>query len=406
MASDSAVKLTMRSVEALSATGRDSVYWDRAVPGFGIRVYRTGRKVYIVQTRGPAGSKRAIVGVHGTLRPEQARRRAIDMIDRIKRGEDAVVKEPAPEPTVADLAKRYMEAHVEVNCRPNTVEGFGRIVRLYIVPELGALPVSGVGRSHVAALHHKMRDKPYQANQTRDVLAKMFRLAEAWGMTPPRRNPALSIRRYKEHRRERFLTAKEYRRLGAVLAEADGDGSFLPSAIAAMRLLLLTGCRKNEIVTLRWDDIDRTAQEIRIRDSKTGARRVPLTPAVEWVLARIVRIEGNPWVIAGRKPGAHLSNLDQAWARLRARAGLEDVRIHDCRHSFASQALASGERLPMIGALLGHCKVTTTARYAHLERDTEKASAVKVARSIGADIFGGRAQGGGPGAGRGDARAQ
>ena len=402
MASGSAVKLTMRSVEALSTAGRDTVYWDREFPGFGIRVYRTGRKVYIVQTRGPAGSKRAIVGVHGKLRPEQARRQAIDMIDRIQRGEDAVPKEPEPEATVADLAKRYMEAHVEVNCRPGTIEGFGRIVRLYIVPELGELPVSEVGRSHVAALHYKMRDKPYQANQTRDVLAKMFKLAEAWGMTPPRRNPALSIRRYKQHRRERFLTVEEYRRLGAVLKEAETDGSFLPAAVAAMRLLLLTGCRKNEIVTLRWDDIDRTAQEIQLRDSKTGTRRVPLTPAIEWVLARIARIEGNPWVITGKKPGAHLSNLDQAWARLRARAGLKDVRIHDCRHSYASQALAIGEGLPMIGELLGHRKVTTTARYAHLERDTEKASAVKVARSIGSDIFGGRPQG----AERGDARAE
>ena len=389
MASDSAVKLTMRTVEALSATGRDTVYWDREVPGFGIRVYRTGRKVYIVQTRGPAGSKRAVVGVHGDLRPEKARRQAIDMIDRIKRGEDAVPSKPAAEPTVADLARRYMEAHVEVNCRPNTIEVFGRIVRLYIVPELGALRVSEVDRSHVSALHYKMRDKPYQANQTRDVLAKMFRLAEAWGMTPPRRNPCRSVRRYKEHRRERFLTAEEYRRLGAVLEEAEADGSVMPSAVAAIRLLVLTGCRKNEIVTLRWDDIDRTAGELRLRDSKTGARRVPLTPAVEAVLAGIARIEGNPWVITGRKPGGHLSNLDEAWMRLRVRAGLDDVRIHDCRHSFASRALAGGEGLPMIGKLLGHRKVTTTARYAHLARDTEKASAVKVGGSIGADILGG-----------------
>ncbi len=157
--------------------------------------------------------------------------------------------------------------------------------------------------------------------------------------------------------------------------------------MAAIRLLLLTGCRKNEIVTLRWDDIDRTAGEIRIRDAKNGARRIPLTPAVEWVLAGIPRIDGNPWVIAGQKPGDHLKNLDQIWLRLRPRAGLKDVRIHDCRHSYASRALAIGEGLPMIGKLLGHRKVTTTARYAHLARDTEKASAVKVGRSIGADIL-------------------
>ena len=138
-----------------------------------------------------------------------------------------------------------------------------------------------------------------------------------------------------------------------------------------------------------WDDIDRTAGEIRLRDSKTGARRIPLTPAVEWVLAGIPRIEGNPWVIPGKNPGDHLKNLDQIWLRLRPRAGLDNVRIHDARHSYASRALALGESLPMIGRLLGHRKVTTTARYAHLARDTEKASAVKVGASIGADILNG-----------------
>ena len=216
----------------------------------------------------------------------------------------------------------------------------------------------------------------------------MFALAEAWGMTPPRRNPCRSVRKYKEHRRERFLAPEEYRRLGRVLDEAAADGSVFPSAIAALRLLLLTGCRKNEIVTLRWDDIDRTAGELRLRDSKTGARRVPLTPAVEWVLAGIAQIEGNPWVIAGDNPGDHLKNLDAIWRRLRRRAGLDDVRIHDGRHSYASRALAFGEGLPSIGGLLGHRKVTTTARYAHLARDTEKAAAAKVGGSIGADILG------------------
>ena len=150
----------------------------------------------------------------------------------------------------------------------------------------------------------------------------MFRLAEAWGMTPPRRNPALSIRRYKEYRRERFLAVDEYRRLARVLDEAEADGSVFPSAIPAIRLILLTGCRRNEILTLRWDDIDRTAGGIQLRDSKTGARRVPLTPAVKWVLERIPRIEGNPWIITGQNPGDRLKNLDMIWQRIRRRAGL------------------------------------------------------------------------------------
>ena len=164
------------------------------------------------------------------------------MIDRIKRGEDPVPRTPAPEPTVADLADRYVKAHLEVNCRPGTVETFGRVVRLYIVPELGHLRLSEVDRSHVSALHYGMRDKPYQANQTVSVLGKMFQLAEAWGMTAPRRNPCRSVRHYKEHRRERFLSPEEYRRLGQVLHEAAGDGSVFASAVPAIRLLLLTGC--------------------------------------------------------------------------------------------------------------------------------------------------------------------
>ena len=162
-------------------------------------------------------------------------------------------------------------------------------------------------------------------------------------MTPPRRNPCRSVRRYRENRRERFLTPGEYRRLGGVLDEAEADSSVFPSAVPAILLLLLTGCRRNEIVTLRRDDVDRTAGELHIRDGKTGHRRVPLTPAVEAVLERIPRIEGNPWVITGQKGWGPSQEPDVVWLRLRERAGLEGVRIHDCRRSYASRALALGE---------------------------------------------------------------
>ena len=222
MASDTGIRLTVRSVDALTARGRDTLYWDRDLPGFGVRVYRTGRKVYVAQARGPSGTRRAVVGRHGKMQPKVARRAAAAMIDRIRRGEDPVPPEPEPEPTVADLAERYMKAHVEVNCRPSSIDTLGRIVRLYVVPELGELPVSGVDRSHVSALHDRMRDKPYQANRTVDVVARMFSLAEAWELVPPGRNPCRSVRRYRESRRERFLTADEYRRVGAALDRGGG----------------------------------------------------------------------------------------------------------------------------------------------------------------------------------------
>ena len=382
------VKLTRRAVDALSVDSGDTVVWDRDLPGFGIRVYASGRKVWCVQTRGPGGGPRRVaLGRLAEMPPDEARRRAAEVIDRIKQGLDPVPAPPAAEPTVADLAERYMEAHVKVNCRPNTVESLGRIMRQYIVPELGGLRLSEVDRPHISALHHKMRDKPCQANAVVGVIARMFRLAEAWGMAPPRPNPCRSIRRYAETPRERFLTPEEYRRLGRALDAAEADGSVFPTAVPAIRLLLLTGCRRNEIVKLKWDDVDRTAGELRLRDGKTGWRSVPLTPAVEHVLASIPRIEGNPWVITGQKPGDHLKSLDMIWQRIRKRAKLDDVRIHDARHSYASRALALGEGLSMIGALLGHSTVTATARYAHLAQDTEKASAARVGGSIGSDIL-------------------
>ena len=151
-------------------------------------------------------------------------------------------------------------------------------------------------------------------------------------------------------------------------------------------MLILTGCRKSEILNLRWDDVDRTAGELRLRDAKTGPRMVPLTAAALDVLDAIPRSPGNPWVIPAQKGRGRLSNLYHYWQIIRAQAELNDVRIHDLRHTYASRALALGEGLPVIGRLLGHKEVATTARYAHLIRDAEKAAAVRVGESIGAHV--------------------
>lgn len=194
------------------------------------------------------------------------------------------------------------------------------------------------------------------------------------------------MRKYKEEKRERFLSDEEFRRLGEVVNEMEDRGSVTIYEAAAIRQLMFSGCRKNEIVKLKWKDVDIDAGEIRIPDGKTGARLVPLSPATADVLSGLPRNAGRPWVILGIRSGRHLGDLQPAWERIRERAGLDDVRIHDLRHSFASRALALGESLPMIGKLLGHTQVQTTARYAHLQRDSIKASASRIAGSIRADI--------------------
>ena len=382
--------ITKRSVDALAVESKDAVFWDRRLPGFGVRVYASGRKVYVVQSRGPGGSRRATLDRHGPMLPDEARRKAAIAIDRIKQGKDPLPQrpvEPKPEPTVADLAERFMREHAKVNCKPATVENYRWALDSYILPALGGVKVTEVDRKRVADLHYGLREKPFTANRALVILSKMLSLAEVWNLRTRGTNPRRFVRRYPERQRERFLTREEFRRLGAVIDEAEADGSVHPSAVAAIRLLMLTGCRKSEILGLKWDDIDRTAGELRLRDGKSGARMVPLSPTVLEVLDAMPRVTGNPWVIAGKNPDKPLCAIDDQWRKLRSRAALEKLRIHDLRHSYASRALALGEGLTMIGALLGHSEVATTARYAHLAKDTEKAAAAKVGGSIGADIL-------------------
>ena len=380
------IAISRRAVDRLRAAGGDAIFWDRDLPGFGVRVYPSGRKVYVVQARAGGGPRRVSLGADGELTPERARKRAASVIARIKAGRDPEAACAPDGPTVADLAERYMRVHVAARCNAHTAGIYRGSLENHILPALGALPLGAVGRAEAEALHRRLGGTPRAANRAIAILAKMFTLAEQWGMMPEGGNPCRSIRKYREGRRERFLSRQEYRRLGRALAEAEADGSASPHAVAALRLLMLTGCRSSEILTLRWDDVDRAAGEFRLRDGKTGARMVPLTPTAEAVLGGIARPPGNPWVIAGRRPASRLASLTAEWHRIRARAGLDDVRIHDLRHSYATRALSAGESLSTIGRLLGHADIQSTLRYAHAASDAEKDSAARVAGSIGADI--------------------
>ena len=194
-----------------------------------------------------------------------------------------------------------------------------------------------VTRADIAKIHHDLRHIPYDANRCLEIISKMFNLAEMWGLRPDGSNPRKHIKKYPEEKRERFLSPAELKRVGEVLREMEQEGIELPSSIAAVRLLILTGCRLGEIMTLKWEYVDIPGKALRLPDSKTGAKVVHLgQPAVE-VLEKIERVEGNPWVIVGTKPGARLTDLQPFWQRVRARAGLKDVRIHDLRHTFASK---------------------------------------------------------------------
>ena len=383
-------RLNNRTVAALKFD-RETLVWDRHLPGFAVRVYPSGTCTYVVQTRGPYGARRVTLGRHGTIGATEARRRAWQVIARIKAG-----KEPLPEhsvsrratgPKFADMAARYMDEYVAVHCKPATLRIRSAAIYRHLVPRLGKLRIGAIRRRHVTRLHQRLAATPVEANNAVITLSQIFTKAQDWGILAEGTNPCRHVELYRQRKRERFLTEAEFKRLGRVLDESEENGGATPAAIAAIRLLILTGCRRGEILGLRWEDVDLESRELRLRDTKTGPRTVPPSPAAVQLLAELPRSEGSRWVIPGRKPGTHLVRLGNAWRLLRKRAGLNDVRLHDLRHSFASSALALGESLPMIARLLGHRQIASTARYAHLARASVHEAAARVADSLAEDIL-------------------
>lgn len=376
-------KLTKRVVDAAQPGEKDYFIWDQEIPGFGLRVLRTGKKSYLIQYRSGGRTRRVTFGKHGTITPDEARRKARKLLTAVSDGENPAedIKLHRKAPTVAALCERLMEEHVPNRCKPTTEKEYRRSVDLFIVPAMGRHKVSDVTRADIAQLHHSLRHIPYQANRTLGVVSKLFNLAEVWGLRTDGSNPCRHVKKYPEKKRERYLSSDELAQLGAVLDEAENDGSESPYMIAAVRLLILTGCRLGEIQTLKWSYVN--GNRLLLPDSKTGAKPVYLGPPAIAVLNSIERLPDNEYVIVGKVRGQHLTDFQRPWRRIRKRAGLDDLRIHDLRHSFASGAVGLGESLPMIGKLLGHTQVQTTARYAHLADNPVQAAADRVAGEMG-----------------------
>jgi len=385
-------KLTKRVIEG--AENRDKPYFifDEHLPGFCARIAPNGRRHYYAQYLRGKKTKRMPLGQHGIITTEQARDKAIAVMASVNDGNDpqAEKSQKRKEPTVADLAQRYMEEHVHVHCKPRTATGYQYNLNKRILPQLGGLRISEVTRKDIANFHHTFRDVPYEANRCLEMLSKMFNLAEMWGLRPDGTNPRRHIKKYPEKKRERYLSEAEMRRLGDVLDACEQDGSEHLSVINALRLLIMTGCRLGEIMTLKWDYIDYDEGCFRLPDSKTGAKTVYVGAAVTDLLQKIYEHpetpHPNPYVIYGTIALERWNDIQHQWRRIRSRAGIDDVRIHDLRHSFASMAVSSGQSLAMIGKLLGHTQVQTTARYAHLMSDTVKLAATDISSQIAAKL--------------------
>jgi integrase len=382
-------RLTKRAVDAAQPSSTDIYLWDHDLSGFGLKITPAGRKVYLIQYRlgGRRGrTRRVTIGHHGELTPITASMEAKRLL-----GEVALGRDPASDRDKARADKslgvvldQFLTEHVKPKRKASTAREYQRIAKLYIRPRLGRRLLSEITRQDVARLHHELASKPYQANRTLALLSKFFNWAEKYGFRPDNSNPCRHVEKYPEMRRERFLSEAELARLGDALRVAERDKSATPWAIAAIRLLTFTGARLSEILTLRWEYVNAEHGILLLPDSKTGQKAVHLNAPSLAVLQDILRLDGNPYVICGDIPGQHLVNLERPWRRIRKTAGLDDVRLHDLRHSFASIGASSGHSLLIIGKMLGHSQPATTARYAHLADDPVKAASDAVAARIAA----------------------
>jgi integrase len=370
----SSARLTKRIVEAAVPSLADRFLWDSDLKGFGLKVTKAGRKVFLIQYRmGGRGSRtrRVKLGDYGVITAEQGRQKAKELLASVAMGIDPAEerKRKQERNTVSKCIAEFTSDHIEAKLKANTAKQYGATFRNDIPRSLKQKYIDEVARTDIERLHVSLKDKPYQANRTMALLSKLFNWCEKSGYRQDGSNPCRHIQKYKEEKRERFLSKEELARLGEALVEAEEKSLTSPHAIAAIRLLALTGARLGEILTLQWSFIDEERRLIVLPDSKTGKKILYLSDAALKLLSNVPRLADNPYVICGKLKGARMVNLQKPWQRIRKMAELDDVRIHDLRHSFASVAVSGGLSLPVIGAMLGHSQPQTTQRYAHLAAD-------------------------------------
>ena len=356
---------------------RGLAVYDIDLPKFGFRVFPNGTKTFFVRVSRQFGAKNVVLGTAEEMTAAEAREKALATIAAAK-------AEPYTGPLFVDFAEDFMRRQGR-RWKPSTREGNEALLRRYLIPFFGTMRVAEIGRADVQRWFDSMSGTPGNANRTLPVLSVMMRQAELWDLRPQGSNPCRNMRRYRTVPRERFLSSDELKRLGFVLDHAEDK-----QAAAVIRLLLFTGARSSEVTGLRWDWIRCTRAVL--PDSKTGPKTIQLPPPARAVLNGLPR-KGR-YVFPNKAGDGPIKDLGLRWQKLRGLAGLDDVRIHDCRHSFASHAVMSGLDLYTVGRLLGHADVASTERYAHLADEHVREAAGRISGIVSDAMTGSGKEGG------------
>ena len=395
-------RITKRTVDALQTTGKDYVHWDGELTGFGVRVRPSGSKSYVAVYRTGGRNtplRRVTIGAVGKIEADKARDEAKGIIRQAELGQDRAAEKAKAraEMSFAKVCDLYLDEGCETKKASTIATDRGRIER-HIKPLLGKKRIGEITRPDIEKFMRDVANGKTAADEK--TKARGRAIVEGGKGTATRTvgllggimsfavirqlradNPVRGVKRYTDKKGQTFLSATELGKIGAALADLESEGAN-PSAIAIIRLLAFTGARKGEIAGLRWREVDIERGYLRLGDSKTGAKVIPIgAPACE-VLASVAAIEGSEYVFPASSGDGHFQGVERVWQKVRTAAGFPTLRLHDLRHSFASIGLARGDALPIICAILGHADVKTTSRYAHLADDPVKRAADAISKSV------------------------
>ncbi|MBM3468010.1 MAG: site-specific integrase [Alphaproteobacteria bacterium] len=360
------MKLTKKYVESIKPHKTDELLiWDCEIKGFGLRVYPTGRRTYFVQYRNEfQRTRRKKIGVHGTVTAEEAREIAKGLLGDVAKGSD-----PSQEthlrktrPSVSDLANQYLEVHAKTNKRPKSFREDQQMLEKIILKRWPDKKVEEITTQDVQYLHHDLRKTPYMANRVCALLSKMFNIAIHWKWRTD--NPVNGVSKYQEQKRNRWLDEEELKRLGLSLASYPNQ-----NVANAIWLLVLTGSRRNEVLRATWDQFD-LEKGIWTKPAHTTKQKrmeyLPLSQQTIALLQEMKKASQSNFLFPSKIDGQPIQDIKKSWATILERASLENVRLHDLRHTHASHLVSSGLSLSIVGKLLGHTQAATNQRYAHL----------------------------------------
>lgn len=358
--------------QIIAAMKVGDLVWDSELSRFGAR-RRATSIAYFVKVRIDGRQRWLTVGRHGPVTPAAARLKAKHVLGLVDSGKDPSREREMGRslPLFGDFADQWLRDHVSSKRKPNTYKEYERVVDLHLKPVLGKVRLDRIDRSDALKVHGDLRATPYQANRVIAVLSAIMTFAERLGIRPQYSNPCRGIERYKERKRKRPLSTSELVMLWSHLSEREVSTN--PFIVGALRLLILTGMRREEVLTLRWSQVDHEAGLIRLRDAKTGPRDVILSRAAICVLGKLPRLDDNPYIFPGAKAGQRLVNISDTWQDIRRTLGFPEVRIHDLRHTVAS-TLARAAPLTVVRDALGHSEIGTTSDYSHTSDEDVRAA--------------------------------